>query len=115
MGRRDHQQDSDALHLPARHDQLGAQLWPRLRDRLRRLPPLLSLLLLYRILPNCPRVVDPRPAFLSPHLGEQELSKKFRVVNNDYQVGDEIRRYFIRLALRQETWLGDFLTMETYY
>ena len=23
--------------------------------------------------------------------------------------------YFIRLALRQETWLGDFLTMETYY
>ena len=30
-------------------------------------------------------------------------------------VGDEARRYFIRLALRQETWLGDFLTMETYY
>ena len=30
-------------------------------------------------------------------------------------MGDEIRRYFIRLALRQETWLGDFLTMETYY
>ena len=30
-------------------------------------------------------------------------------------VGDETRRYFIRLALRQETWLGDFLTMETYY
>ena len=30
-------------------------------------------------------------------------------------MGDEIRRYFIRLALRQETWLGNFLTMETYY
>ena len=28
---------------------------------------------------------------------------------------DETRYYFIRLALHQETWLGDFLTMETNY
>ena len=26
-------------------------------------------------------------------------------------MGDEIRRYFIRLALRQESWLCDFLTL----
>jgi len=30
-------------------------------------------------------------------------------------VVDEARRYFVRLALRQDTCLGDFLTMETYY
>ena len=28
---------------------------------------------------------------------------------------NETRHYFIRLALHQETWLGDFLTMETNY
>ena len=27
----------------------------------------------------------------------------------------QARRYFVRLALRQDTCLGDFLTMETYY
>ena len=30
VGGRDHQQDQGPLHLPAGHEQLGAQLWPRL-------------------------------------------------------------------------------------
>ena len=30
-------------------------------------------------------------------------------------LGDELRRYYVRKALKQPTVVGDFLTMETYY